>query len=145
MSDPIAEIVSEYEVWCVALFAPSLWSLLLCPSVTLINQLFVTGEIRISPYKPRWVCIFVQASTRSTWCSSHLFIIACVCYEHIFTFKHEVAIAWHRRKWSGSTWLFMINRYLLLLQLIWTLLPTTSEQVESFLYNLLLGWHSWQM
>ena len=39
--------------------------------------------------------------------------IAVAVYEYLLTIEHEYAL-W-RRKWTVSTWLFLINRYLMIL------------------------------
>ena len=39
--------------------------------------------------------------------------IAVAVYEYLLTIKHEYAL-W-RRKWTVSTWLFLMNRYLMII------------------------------
>ncbi|PSS37388.1 hypothetical protein PHLCEN_2v752 [Hermanssonia centrifuga] len=55
---------------------------------------------------------------------------ALFAYEYIITLEQERTMIW-RRKWSLATWLFMINRYLLVGYIIWTATPSTS----SFLFT----------
>ncbi len=57
---------------------------------------------------------------------THIFASALVVYEHIITFQQEVQAVW-KRKWSAVTWLFALNRYLLLLVSIGNCLPTTEK------------------
>ncbi|KAJ3554759.1 hypothetical protein NM688_g2940 [Phlebia brevispora] len=45
--------------------------------------------------------------------------LAFVCYEYLITLKYEYEFLW-RRKWTGSTWLFLANRYVLLAVIILT-------------------------
>ena len=39
---------------------------------------------------------------------------ALVCYDFLITFDREVRCVW-RRKWTGATVLFILNRYIVLL------------------------------
>lgn len=40
--------------------------------------------------------------------------LALTVYEYLLTFEQEHTLIW-KRKWTGSTWLFLINRYCLLI------------------------------
>ena len=55
--------------------------------------------------------------------------VALVAYEHLLTFDQALKVIW-RRKWSGATLLFFLNRYLLLLTVIFTALPDTPTSVS---------------
>ncbi|THG95252.1 hypothetical protein EW026_g6367 [Hermanssonia centrifuga] len=55
---------------------------------------------------------------------------ALVAYEHIITLEQERTMIWHR-KWTLATWLFMINRYLLIGKTIWDVVPYTSSLLNS--------------
>ncbi|KAJ3551501.1 hypothetical protein NM688_g4670 [Phlebia brevispora] len=59
--------------------------------------------------------------------SNHCINIALtlVCYEYLFGIKHEV-VYW-KRKWTSATWLFLVNRYLMLAVSIEQVMPYTVE------------------
>ncbi|KAJ3556414.1 hypothetical protein NM688_g2043 [Phlebia brevispora] len=44
-------------------------------------------------------------------------LLAIVCYEFIITFRHEYELVW-QKKWTGATWMFLANRYLMLASVI---------------------------
>ena len=48
---------------------------------------------------------------------THSHLPALVCYEYFITVNDEIDILW-RRKWTFATWLFILNRYLLLATVI---------------------------
>lgn len=52
------------------------------------------------------------------------FYPAIVCLEHILTFGHEYNYLWKRR-WNAATWLFAVNRYVLLAVTILYVAPKT--------------------
>ena len=47
-------------------------------------------------------------------------------YEHVLTMGYEQSIVW-RSKWKGSTWIFVVNRYILLFSAIEQLLPVPAD------------------
>ncbi|THG95253.1 hypothetical protein EW026_g6366 [Hermanssonia centrifuga] len=55
---------------------------------------------------------------------------ALVAYEYIITLEQERTMIWHR-KWTLATWLFMINRYLLIGFIILSVAPYTSSPLNS--------------
>ncbi|KIP01653.1 hypothetical protein PHLGIDRAFT_80288, partial [Phlebiopsis gigantea 11061_1 CR5-6] len=59
-----------------------------------------------------------------------------VVYEHIITIDQEAALIW-RRKWTGPTVLFAINRYNLLLQAVLQLTPVSAGVLLSVAPNVL--------
>ncbi|THG97991.1 hypothetical protein EW026_g4107 [Hermanssonia centrifuga] len=52
---------------------------------------------------------------------------ALVVYEYIITVQQEVMMVW-LRKWTLATWLFMINRYLMIAVVIWQVSPVTAQR-----------------
>ncbi len=54
------------------------------------------------------------------------FAIALVAYEYLLSIDQEVALIW-RRKWTGATWLFATNRYLLIANVVVAVLPGVSQ------------------
>lgn len=52
--------------------------------------------------------------------------VALAFYEYVLTWRDEQALVW-QRKWTASTWLFMVNRYLLLFIAIRNIIPYTQE------------------
>ncbi|KAJ3550510.1 hypothetical protein NM688_g5064 [Phlebia brevispora] len=55
-----------------------------------------------------------------------------VCHEFIITFEYEYEFLW-RRKWTAATWLFIVNRYLLLASIIPQATPVSMKVVFSAL------------
>lgn len=53
---------------------------------------------------------------------------ALIAYEHVITFHQEVTVMW-KRKWTGATVLFMMNRYLLLVATLLNALPSGPQRV----------------
>ncbi|THG94966.1 hypothetical protein EW026_g6602 [Hermanssonia centrifuga] len=51
---------------------------------------------------------------------------ALVAYEYLLSIDQEVALIW-RRKWTGATWLFATNRYLLIANVVVAVLPGVSQ------------------
>ena len=47
-------------------------------------------------------------------------------YDYLITLEDERALIW-RRKWSGSTLLFLINRYVMLFTIMVYLIPETAH------------------
>ena len=60
-------------------------------------------------------------------------LAALVAYEHICTIDQEINLIW-RRKWTGVTVLFVVNRYLLLLITILVVVPDTPPKVCIFIF-----------
>ncbi|THG98104.1 hypothetical protein EW026_g4045 [Hermanssonia centrifuga] len=52
-------------------------------------------------------------------------ILALVVYEYLITINQEISLVW-RRKWSLSVWVFIANRYLLLLNTLSEAMPIGS-------------------
>ncbi|THG92468.1 hypothetical protein EW026_g8443, partial [Hermanssonia centrifuga] len=55
---------------------------------------------------------------------------ALVAYEYIITIGAEVSLIW-RRAWTGAVWLFIANRYLMVV----------SAAVETIPVNSFVSWH----
>lgn len=53
-------------------------------------------------------------------------ILALVFYEYLITFKYQVDFIW-RRKWSAATWIFVINQYILLANVISGVIPYNAQ------------------
>ncbi|THG94529.1 hypothetical protein EW026_g6961 [Hermanssonia centrifuga] len=51
---------------------------------------------------------------------------ALVTYEYILTMNQEVAMIW-KRKWTFATWLFIMNRYIMIALAIWDISPETAQ------------------
>ncbi|PSR79351.1 hypothetical protein PHLCEN_2v7073 [Hermanssonia centrifuga] len=51
--------------------------------------------------------------------------LALVAYEYVLTINQEIAMIW-RRRWTLVTWLFMANRYLMIVLIIWDVVPSTA-------------------
>lgn len=51
-------------------------------------------------------------------------------FEHFITFKYEVDMLW-RRKWSVATWIFVLNRYLLVGDVVSSLVPYSAQVSHS--------------
>ncbi|KAJ3520932.1 hypothetical protein NM688_g9089 [Phlebia brevispora] len=49
-----------------------------------------------------------------------------VCYEALITFRYEYEFIW-QRKWTFATWIFLMNRYLILANMITDLMPFSAE------------------
>ncbi|THG93502.1 hypothetical protein EW026_g7751 [Hermanssonia centrifuga] len=60
-------------------------------------------------------------SISTIWSTVALFI-----YEYILTANQEVTMIW-RRKWTSVTWLFVANRYLMIANAIFGLMPSTAQ------------------
>lgn len=52
---------------------------------------------------------------------------ALVCYEYIITFPAEVRDVWLAGAWSSPKWLFMANRYALVLATILNVVPSVPS------------------
>ncbi|KAJ3553409.1 hypothetical protein NM688_g3628 [Phlebia brevispora] len=52
-----------------------------------------------------------------------------VCYEFIATFRYECELVW-TRKWTGATWLFLVNRYSMLVTVIVEISPSSAEMSQ---------------
>lgn len=55
-----------------------------------------------------------------------LSIKALVFYDHLITFKYEIEFLW-RRKWSTSTWIFVYNRYSVIAEILFEVVPIDSQ------------------
>lgn len=53
-------------------------------------------------------------------------LLALVSYEYILTWQDEVGFVW-QRKWSGSSVLFMVNRYLMIVNVVVLVSPVTNQ------------------
>ncbi|KAJ3546144.1 hypothetical protein NM688_g5546 [Phlebia brevispora] len=49
-----------------------------------------------------------------------------VCYEHLITIASEYELLW-QRKWTGATWLFVVNRYILLASVVTQVTPVNAQ------------------
>lgn len=58
-------------------------------------------------------------------------MVALACYEYILTWEYEQSLVW-RRKWTASTWLFVIDRYLMLSTAIISAAPYTRQVSNVF-------------
>ncbi|KAJ3558742.1 hypothetical protein NM688_g742 [Phlebia brevispora] len=56
--------------------------------------------------------------------------LALAAYEHIITFKYEHEFLW-RRKWTAATWLFIANRYALLISIVIQSIPYNAQVSRS--------------
>ncbi|KAJ3545263.1 hypothetical protein NM688_g5644 [Phlebia brevispora] len=56
---------------------------------------------------------------------------AFTCYELLITFRYEYEFLW-RRKWTASTWLFIINRYAILTSVIVQISPVSAQMPSIF-------------
>ena len=56
-------------------------------------------------------------------------LAAMTAYEYLITVGKEVDMI-HRRKWSATTWLFVLNRYVLLASAILAVVPVGSFSVS---------------
>lgn len=54
-------------------------------------------------------------------------------YEYLLTSRHEYAFLF-RRKWTGATWLFLTNRYVMLAIAIWQTTPSTASVSRPDMY-----------
>ncbi|KAJ3556424.1 hypothetical protein NM688_g2034 [Phlebia brevispora] len=63
-------------------------------------------------------------------------LAALMAYEYVLTFHREVVVIWPRGKRSGPAWLFIINRYLLILATVLACAPSPSVHrfVDSHAY-----------
>ncbi|KAI0342249.1 hypothetical protein BDW22DRAFT_1330589, partial [Trametopsis cervina] len=48
-------------------------------------------------------------------------------FEYIITLRQEVSVVW-KRKWTPATWLFILNRYVAVLFIIFDAYPATNEE-----------------
>ncbi len=55
-----------------------------------------------------------------------LFAIALVAYEHLVTLKYEIDFLW-RGKRNTATWIFLFNRYFLLVFVSFTSVPFSPQ------------------
>lgn len=60
--------------------------------------------------------------------------IALAAYEHISTTCDEYTL-FFKRKWTGSTWIFALNRYLLLILVIYNSSPVTPTVSTTISYD----------
>ncbi|THG97992.1 hypothetical protein EW026_g4106 [Hermanssonia centrifuga] len=68
---------------------------------------------------------------------------ALVVYEYIITIHQEVTMVW-LRKWSITTWMFMVNRYLMISLMVWGVAPAsakydTTQETALFFQDPVLG------
>ncbi|KAJ3558484.1 hypothetical protein NM688_g903 [Phlebia brevispora] len=68
--------------------------------------------------------------------------ISLVCYDFLLTFEYEYEFLW-RRKWTGATWLFIVNRYLMLAATIAQSVPFSAQMLQPVFPAILL--HSFQL
>lgn len=54
-------------------------------------------------------------------------------YEYLLTTRHEYAFLF-RRRWTGATWLFLTNRYVMLAIAIWQTTPSTPSVSRADMY-----------
>ena len=57
-----------------------------------------------------------------------------VAYEYLFTLKDEHTVVL-RKKWTATTWIFLINRYVMVFGAITELLPSTPTVSAGFCGN----------
>lgn len=62
-------------------------------------------------------------SLMSTWAA------ALVAYEYMITIRQEVETMW-MRKWTAATWLFLVNRYLMITYTVIQGIPTYTSLVS---------------
>lgn len=55
-----------------------------------------------------------------------IYVLALVGYEHLVTLRYEIDFLW-KRKWSSATWIFLTNRYLMLVRVIFQSSPTLPK------------------
>ena len=66
--------------------------------------------------------------------------VALVIYEHLVLLKYEVEFLW-TRKWSAVTWIFLLNRYFLLTNVLFAIspaLPQVSHMMDVYGTTVLL-------
>ncbi|THH00541.1 hypothetical protein EW026_g2018 [Hermanssonia centrifuga] len=56
-----------------------------------------------------------------------------IVYEYVITLRHEVGMMW-QMKHTGATWLFILNRYLMLVNITVQCLPVYSQRYGSYYY-----------
>ena len=59
---------------------------------------------------------------------------AILIYDYFETLPHEISLFWHSERWTGATILFLVNRYLPLLNVVFALASyvTFTDSVSSF-------------
>lgn len=70
-----------------------------------------------------------QVNLLNNFYSDHLqtpIFVALAGYEYVLTWREEQILVW-QRKWTMSTWLFLANRYLLLLTTTMSAMPYTRQ------------------
>ncbi|THH00540.1 hypothetical protein EW026_g2019 [Hermanssonia centrifuga] len=53
-------------------------------------------------------------------------LTAVITYEYVVTFGQEVEAMW-LRKWTGATWLFLVNRYMMIAGAVIAAAPYTAD------------------
>ncbi|THH00151.1 hypothetical protein EW026_g2343 [Hermanssonia centrifuga] len=53
-------------------------------------------------------------------------VTALVTYEYVITIHNEITMVW-RKKWTIATWLFILNRYLLIAYTLLTVVPYSAQ------------------
>ncbi|KAI0804519.1 hypothetical protein BC629DRAFT_1663271 [Irpex lacteus] len=72
-----------------------------------------------------------------------LYVLVVYCYEWLITIDQEFQHIWFRR-WSLSTWVFVMNRYATLLDCILDMLPAPNALVLfRWRYPGVLNWHAY--
>ena len=66
---------------------------------------------------------------------------ALAAYEYLITLGQEVALVWKRR-WTGSTWLFVANRYIMLGWAVVQAAPYTPKVCSSCLDQWRMSYHA---
>ena len=78
----------------------------------------------------------LQASSLINFCGDYsnnrLILIALATYDYLLTIKDEKSLVW-RRGWTGTTWLFLINRLLMIGNAMYDALPLFTEKVRRLL------------
>ena len=59
-----------------------------------------------------------------------MYATALVFYEFIITLKYEVDFVWKKR-WSTATWIFVSNRYLMLVNVVSFLVPFSPQVCDA--------------
>lgn len=66
---------------------------------------------------------YATLSLIKTW------VAALVAYEYMITIRQEVETMW-MRKWTAATWLFLVNRYLMITYTVIQGIPTYTSLVS---------------